>query len=211
MTLGIAIPCTVNHFEFLGDLLEKLSESTVLPDEVSISISSFSSTTNFKNYNFKLKIQTTKDQKNACENRNIAANNLTTDIISFFDADDLPHIKRNEYIKKSFLSGSKVLVHNYHLDKNRESGFYKNEIGDFKLSPELINSVKPNLQFATNVNKHEDYACGHITVLKSVFEKIKYNESIGHLKGEDGEYTKRLVENDFKICYSFNKLSQYYK
>lgn len=47
MTIGIAIPTYNNHLIFLNDLLTQISKSTILPKQVSVSISSFDGDLNF--------------------------------------------------------------------------------------------------------------------------------------------------------------------
>ena len=211
MTLGIAIPCHSEHIQFIDDILDKISQSTFLPSQVSISISSYDGEIKTKNYEFELIITKTIERKNACENRNIASNKLSTDIISFIDCDDIPHIKRNEYIVESFKNGSIVLVHNYLQSNNRHTSFSNSSIGEILYYKDYIDGIIDNCPFALNINNHKDYHCAHISVTKEIFEKLKYDESIGHIPGEDGEYTKRIVKSGHKISYIENKLSQYNK
>ena len=112
MTIGIAIPSYGEHVKYLENLLDRISMSTVLPKQVSVSVSSFDGELTFKDYPFELIITNTSEFKNTSQNRNIAASKLTTDIISFIDSDDLPHIKRNEFLLDSIKQGSKIIVHN---------------------------------------------------------------------------------------------------
>lgn len=208
MTLGIAIPAHYKHICHLQKLLETLSESTILPDEVSISISSFDGIIELKEFPFKLIVNKTPAAKNACENRNIAANNLNTDIISFFDADDLPNIKRNEFILKSFDMGANAVLHDYYVSDDRNSKLCY-LISEMNYMHNYVDTIFENLSFPKSQIKHEDYACGHVSVRREIFDKIKYNEEIGWSPGEDGEYLKRLVYNNFPISYLHNKLSLY--
>jgi hypothetical protein len=210
MTLGIAIPTYINHLGFLNQLLDSLEQSTVLPNQVSISISSFDGELNLKDYSFEIIISKTKDRQNPCQNRNIAASKLNTDIISFLDGDDISHIKRNEFLISSFENGSNAVVHNYTMNKDRNSLFYKNNINDIIFYKDYINGIFPNCPFPKNIN-HKDYACGHASFTKELFDKFKYNESIGWIPGEDGEILKRIVSNNIPISYIENKLSHYIK
>ncbi len=50
MTLGIAIPTYIGHLNYLTQLLDSLEQSTILPNQVSISISSFDGELNLKDY-----------------------------------------------------------------------------------------------------------------------------------------------------------------
>lgn len=209
MTLGIAIPCHSSHINFINDILDKISQSTILPNQVSISVSSYDGNIELKNYKFELIITKTIERKNACENRNIAASKLSTDIISFIDCDDIPHIKRNEYVIESFRNGAVAVVHNYLQSNNLNTSFFNSSIGETLFYKDYIDTINDNCTFAFNSSNHKDYHCAHISVKKEIFETFKYDESIGYIPGEDGEYTKRIVKNGFKISYLENKLSLY--
>lgn len=209
MTLGIAIPTFSGHIHHLKNILDTLTLSTVLPKQVSISVSSFDGDFDFDTYPFEIIFTKTNEKRNVCENRNMSAGKLNTDIISFIDGDDIPHIKRNEYVIESFKNGANALVHNYHIDSNVKSEWYKTDLGPINYFHNYINTVFDDCTFAKNLENHQDYTCGHISVKKEVFENIKYDESIGWQVGEDGEYTRRLVKNGILISYVSNKLSQY--
>lgn len=211
MTLGIAIPAHVNHLFGLKKLLMTISQSTVLPKQVSVSVSSFDGNLDLGNYPFELIITTTNERKNACENRNTAAKKLKTDIISFIDADDLVHVKMVEYLVEAFKKGAKAVVHDYYQNADRESDWYISEIGPLDYHHEYVDTALENWSFAINSKQHRDYACGHISVKKNIFDKIFYDESIGWEVGEDAEYTVRLVKNKIKISYISNRITQYVK
>ena len=211
MNIGIAIPTFGDHIFHLKKLLSIISESTILPKQVSVSISSFDQELILEKYPFDLIITKSKDKKNACENRNIAAKKLSTDIISFIDGDDIPHVKRNEYLLNSFKNGSNAVVHNYYRNSDVNSEWYKTELDSLNYFDNYVNTAPDNWDFAINSEYHQDYACGHISIRKKIFDNIFYNELIGWEIGEDAEYTKRLVKNGIKISYVSNKLTQYVK
>lgn len=87
MTIGIDIPVHYKYIPYLEPLLDSISNSTTPPTEVSVSISDCPDNFDLKEYPFKL--------------RNIAANALSTDIISFIDSDDLSFSNRNEFYFQS--------------------------------------------------------------------------------------------------------------
>ena len=208
MTLGIAIPSIIDHLSLFNQLLDSLEQSTILPDQVSISISSFDSKLEFKQYPFELIITKTLDKQNPCQNRNIAANKLTTDIISFFDSDDISHIKRNEFLIESFKKGSNAIVHNYIEGSDRNSLFYKSDIGDIIFYNNYIDKVFGDCPYPKN-SLHKGYACGHASFTKEMFNKFKYDESIGWSIGEDAELLRRIVLNNIPISYIENPLLHY--
>ena len=211
MTLGIAIPTYVGHINLLKRLLYSISKSSVLPNQVSISISSYNGDLDFEEYPFELIITKTSERKNPSQNRNIAASKLTTDIISFIDGDDLPHNKRNEYILNSFEYGCDSVVHNYFQNSDHGSNWFETDMDKINYLHEYIDKIFPDCQFAKSSLHHQDYHCAHISVKKEIFESIKYNESSEIEYSEDSEYTKQLIKNNIKISYLSNRLSQYVK
>jgi hypothetical protein len=210
MTLGIAIPCHSNHVEYLNRLLNSISKSTILPNQVSISISSFDGEINLDDYNFEIIISKTIDHKNACQNRDIAGSELTTDIITFIDADDFSHFKRNEYILKSFDMGADIVVHDYFLTKSDKCEFCVTDIGDFKFSYNYIDTNFPECHFPSNKSEHKGYACGHPSIKNEIFKNLKFSEDNDcSYSGEDGRYLKKLISHGYKISHIENKLTQY--
>jgi len=210
MTLGIAIPTYSGHIEFLKNLLLQISNSTVLPNQVSVSISSFDGEILFDEYPFELIITKTKEFRNPSQNRNIAASKLNTDIISFIDGDDLPHNMRNEYLLTSFDMGAKIVVHNYELGGSY-IGKYDLEINNLELFIDYIDTFISDRNFPESSRGHLPYANGHISLLKTIFDEIKYDESNDLFKCcEDSEYSSRLVKSGYKISHITNKLSFYF-
>jgi len=208
MTLGIAIPSYNDHVPYLYELLNEISKSTILPEQVSVSLSSFDGELNLEEYPFELIVTKTSEFKNSSENRNIASSKLTTDIISFIDSDDLPHTKRNEYLLDSIKQGSKIIVHNYQMGIN-DGIVCDNPIGELVLLKEYVDTYLDERRFPVGSKGHQDYHNAHITLVKSVFDEFKYDESPEFFKCEDSIYTSNLVKNGLKICYISNKLSFY--
>ena len=210
-SLGIAIPCYYNHIIFISEILDAIEQSTILPNQVSISISSTNNKPKLKKYSFDIVVDVTSDIKNICQNRNTAAKNLQTDIISFIDCDDLPHIKRNEYILEAFKFNECVgVVHNYYMNTDRDSSFIFEDIGQLELIPEYINTFLPQiLPWPINSNnKNVIYHNGHISLLKDVFHQFKYDEN-WHGVGEDCNLNARLIQSNLKLFYIKNRLSKY--
>jgi hypothetical protein len=213
MTIGIAIPTYVGHINYLNKLLYTISKSSLLPTQVSVSISSFEGELNFEDYPFELIITKTLERKNPSQNRNIAASKLTTDIISFIDGDDLPHHKRNEYILSSFQNECNCVVHNYFQNSDHGSNWFESQMDTINYHHNYIDSIIDGCPFALNsdISNHRDYHCAHISIKKEIFDKIKFDESENIVYSEDSEYTKKLIKNDIKISYLSNRLSQYNK
>lgn len=211
MTIGIAIPTYSGHLYNLKNLLYQISKSTILPTQVSVSISSFDGNLNLGEYPFELIITKHNDFRNVSQNCNIAASKLTTDIISFFGGDDIPHIKRNEYIVESFKLGAKSVVHNYtHSDYSNKE--YSENIGDLELFIDYIDTFIADNHFPISSKESScPYANGPISISREIFEKFKYDESQSLFKREDSIYNSKLVKNGYKISYIKNNLMLYIK
>ena len=100
MRIGVAIPCYIGHIEQLQVLLDSIAAQTRLPDKVVVSCSSTTEMPpEFSKYEFDLQIICDPMRKNTAQNRNIAAQLLDTDVITFFDADDVMHPQRIEFVE----------------------------------------------------------------------------------------------------------------
>jgi phage pi2 protein 07 len=179
----------------LKRLLHSISQSTVLPNQVSVSISTSSGELHFEEYPFEFLISQSPHLKNPCDNRNIAAKRLSTDIISFIDADDISHIKRNEYLLEAFKLGSKAVQHNFLWHPDYNQNFHISDVGDFEYYPHHSGEFPGH--------------SAHTSILKEIFDVHQYDESIGWICGEDTEYNLRLLSNGIGFSYIKNKLSQY--
>src|SRR6185436_18764768 len=103
------IPCHPAHFVFLENLLQCHAQQTVVPDEVVISLSQgwkiperARSDLTSREWPFKLVLLTHAHKLCAGENRSMAADNSSGDLLICQDADDLPHPQRIEIIKHLF-------------------------------------------------------------------------------------------------------------
>jgi glycosyltransferase involved in cell wall biosynthesis len=115
MRTSVAIPCCGKHFQHLFSLLQYYVDQTQLPDEVVISLSDVErihqeeiDTLEHFSWPFALKIIKKAGRESAGQNRNIAAENCTSEVILFQDADDVPHPQRVEVVKFVF--------ENYYID-----------------------------------------------------------------------------------------------
>jgi hypothetical protein len=214
MTLGLAIPATKSYMDSLEKLLYNISMQTILPDEVSISISEVDDYKPNKDYGLNLIITTHKEPKNGAENRNIASDKLSTDIISFIDCDDLMHPQRIEYIKKSFEYGIDAVVHEFEISHNCEwktpeyslDDFLKLKHQNLNFEKNVIDSVVPESLFPNNLNKKYVYHNAHLSIKNEINKKFKYETN--HVF-PDSLYNRTLVENGYKISFISNKLSYY--
>jgi hypothetical protein len=208
-TFGIGIPTYGGHLWNLKDLLLQISKSTVLPDQVSVSISSFDGEIDFDDYPFELIVKKHKEYRNTSQNLNTCGSMLSTDIISFMGGDDIPHIKRNEYILKSFELGAKIVVHNY---QNQTKGVkeFNSNIGEIQLHIDYIDTYTSDVTFPICSNeKNLCFANGPISITKELFEKYKYGETDNFIGKEDSMYNSGLVKDGYKLSYIRNPLMFY--
>jgi len=124
LTTSVIIPCHPKHVQYLYELLRTYEKQTNLPDEIVISISEISQVetsliVSLKNTSwlFPVKLILSEQKLFAGQNRNIACNQTTGEIIICQDADDIPHIQRIEIIKYFFEKlNPDFLLHKYVYD-----------------------------------------------------------------------------------------------
>ena len=208
MTIGIAIPVGRKDVIYLPRILDSLAESTVPPSQVSLSISGISKYQLPKNYDFEIIISQVSYNLGAAANRNIAANNLSTDIISFIDADDITHIQRNEFIMEA-LQSSEVVVHDYQKSSFPNYDFSRNRYENSTILKNYLDLVVDSHIYPTSTQGHLDFTCGHVSVKKSIFESFKFDET--KYFTEDAYYLRNLVLQNIFPTLITNKLSNYIK
>jgi hypothetical protein len=216
LTFGIGIPVEFDrHYMYIGHLLDLIEKSSVLPNQVVFSISSCyidELLSISRDYPFVIKIYQTKERKNTSENRNIAGSMLDTDIISFMDVDDLPHIDRNKILINCFEDENvNAVVHECLRTLDRNDQFIYDSIKTPIIYKNYINTIKPDFHCAISDILHIPYASGHITIRKTIFDKVKYIEDVRISGGkEDSLYTLQLIDAGFPITFVYEKLSLYY-
>ena len=189
LKVGIAIPCYIYHLSKLRFLLDSIINQTVKPDYVVVSCSSTKSD-NIEVQKllseylpvFNLTILTTKDRKNASENRNIASRyllELQVDIISYIDADDIMYSQRLEFIKSIFeKTDALIILHSYVNEKMDESFLYlKFDYGKLVRAP---TGCALHIDNYSNKIHH-----GHSSIRSDVFRNIQYREPVEFNRKED--------------------------
>lgn len=214
-TLGLAIPVTINYIPKLEDLLKNISLQTEVPDEISISISEIKTYYPSNDYGLNLIITCHEGKKNGASNRNIASNKLSTDLVSFFDCDDLMHPKRIELIKKSFENENiSALVHDFEISevadfKFKSLGleeFLNQQIDEINLFVNEINFIDSNHLCPVDKDLNFFYHNAHVTVLKKISDEFIYDETHNF---PDSFFNRTLVLNGIPISFLSHKLSYY--
>lgn len=201
MKLGVAIPCFYGHLNRLIELLDSIESQTILPSQVVVSCSS----TNFevyKSYSFPLQIITTKEKKNAAQNRNIAAIHLSDmDYITFMDADDIMHPQRIEILLRVIeLHNSEIILHNYTDSEPMEP------IDTLHIDTNTL--VQSRCGGITHVDENESILkihCSQVTVKDTILEQVKFPEECYAM--EDSVFCNLVFNLNVKHAYISNKLS----
>lgn len=209
-TLGIAIPTYVGHIQHLDRLLDSIQASTILPQQVSVSASQCDYKPT-KKYGFELIITNSDSQQSTGKNRNIAADKLSTDIISFVDGDDLVQCQRNEFLLRAFDNGAEAVVHNYYETQEMDYEFLNSRQGTLYLMMDYIDTIHEETIYPYNKKRYLDFANGHLTISKDLFVKQRYDEDNEKMMIVDSLYTRALVESGTMITYIQNKLTLYYR
>lgn len=208
MSLGIAIPCTRAHKDYLPDLFGALQNSTILPDEVAVSISDFEGELNF-DYPFPISVICHKEKLNAAQNRNCAASCLTTDFVSFMDADDLPHKRRNEFVLGA-LNQRGVVCHGY----TRAAADLELDILSAPFIPDcfsvLIKAARMMPPFCFD-GKDRAAHWAHVSLRREIWDSLRFREGRAFHRIEDSVFAHDLVKSGFPISYLNAPLSFYRK
>lgn len=215
--IGVAIPCYKNHIPLLKRCLDSIENQTRKPDFVVVSCSSskqedipfYSS----EDYSFPLQIVPHEERLNAAENRNIATDILIEKgciFISFFDCDDEMHPQRIQAIEEGFQKypETKILLHNFWiLESELEEEFEKYDFFNY-----VQNKCYIGYNGSLEIISHPLAKIHHSqsTVLKDIFDKIRYNEEKQFERKEDTIFCVNIIELGIPSLYIFNPLSKYY-
>jgi glycosyltransferase involved in cell wall biosynthesis len=211
MRIGVAIPCFIKHIDRCYELLDSINQQTRLPDQVVVSCSS-SKSIDFmqKEYKFPLTIITTEERKNAAQNRNIAASNLNTDIITFFDADDIMHPQRIKAIEIVFQQPVDILLHSYYEKDECRSEFP--DIKDVIIENDILCICYSGcITFKPNTPRARIHH-GQASVTRRIFEQVKFPEETTFETREDCVFCRRIFElPNIRSSYIRLPLSKYYQ
>jgi glycosyltransferase involved in cell wall biosynthesis len=208
-TIGVAIPCYKYHIDKVNNLLESIELQIRKPDQVCISCSSTEENTNIlkREYSFPVKTLIWNDRKNASQNRNLAIKELDADIISFFDADDIMHPQRLDFIEKAFLQypSTNIVVHNF-SEKKEPFQLYK--------EPNLLqNSLAYNMSGIGLVyipNSSAGIHHSQSSVRKDILARVWHRENKEYERMEDSIFCNDVLRMFGESVYIPNILSQYY-
>lgn len=189
MSITLCIPCYRVHLQKLVRCFDSIEAQTVKPAEVIVSCSSsrdedipveFSTT----RYTFPYKIVLTQERKNAAQNRNIAASLATTPYVSFFDADDILHPQRIEFITEALKQypNTDIILHGYRTVHEPEGMistpiFHQNQL---QRAPSGCAIYAPNWRLRIH---H-----AQVTTTKAIWDQVRFREDAQHERKEDAVF-----------------------
>jgi glycosyltransferase involved in cell wall biosynthesis len=180
MRIGVAIPCFIKHIDYCYKLLDSINVQTRLPDQVIVSCSS-SKPEDFvkREYKFPLTIITSEERKNASQNRNIAASNLDTDIISFIDGDDIMHPQRLEVIENAFKQNVHAVLHSFFENDECNQPFPNVIPCDIQINRLERAAYTKCIHFTNKDITKKSWSRIHqaqVSLLRIIFEQVKFKE-----------------------------------
>jgi glycosyltransferase involved in cell wall biosynthesis len=204
-TIGIAIACYKKHLSKLVRLLDSIAVQTLHPTQVVVSTSSCEPTDIpvLPEYPFPVTLVVHRERKNASQNRNIAIQLLTTDIISFIDADDMMMPRRLEAIHTAYMEGARFIVHNYTQDLNQHDNNEQITVQHNKLK------IAPSYCLI----HEDDYRImlhhAHSSVDRSILNTIHFREDATYERREDCFFCCDVVKTGIPTAYIPNVLTKY--
>lgn len=224
MNIGMAIPTYKDHWNKTKKLLFYLNSHDVKPDCISVSCSSsndqilYESEYLKKELNIEILFSFSDEKMGAWLNRNIAAEKLNTDIISFFDGDDIPHPQRIEILKYCFDNNKdiNVIVHDYFYQEGLTNllFFEKIQISNLDLHKNSIDYVDESVphpvynETFSRPRIYKPYHHAHVSIKKHIFNNIKY-KNLPYI--EDSVFNSDIIKAGNPISYLNHKLSIYSK
>lgn len=206
--ISLCITAYSGDYKLLSSVLQQFTYQTFCPYEIIVYISNITSidipdklniTNKFVPIHYILSSKLTM-QSIA---RNICSSVATGEIIVFFDVDDIPHPQKLEITNYVFNTYNiDFFLHNYLINSNLFSTINLSTL-----------NLKNNLHINTN---NTNVVCdewpihhAHIAIKKSVFKKLKFNESLEMYRKEDGKFCQDLISNNYTGYYCTSPLVSY--
>jgi glycosyltransferase involved in cell wall biosynthesis len=227
MNFAICIPAYHAHLKYLPEVLESISNQTIKPYLISISVSSIPINTELTIpktlSNISILVSHTHEQKFSAANRNVAARQALQDPhvegLVFFDIDDYMHPLYLEKVQQAFEDGADVFLHNYYNWPGRrkpakeacqeiqiaQPTLYQSYFKD-EFKPVGYGQITPFDENNVCIDTHN----GHVSLKRFVFEREQFDEDIHFRRTEDCHYNYRLLKAGYTILASSDKLSLYF-
>lgn len=207
--ISLAITAYNKDYYLIYNLLKEFCKQTAPPSEIIFYCSGMSYVKDIPENiiiaDKNVPINTIFNKKRTIQSvaRNICAKTASSDIIIFFDVDDIPNpfkVEITDYIFRK--NNIDFLLHNYN---NNDSNFID------------IDRFNPILNFNLELNPHNtNLICenfpihhAHIAVKKEIFLKIQFNEEQKYYRKEDGKFCQDLLIHKYRGCYCRYPLVNY--
>ena len=229
---SIVIPVVEKHDMFLPSLISELGKEAHLIEEIIICRSGLDESKR-NQYIYWLNqftmnqeevtpifLESSRQSRNAGGNRNVGARRAKSEWIAFIDADDKYSEKRLSILKKVIEQnvGVNLILHSYTY-QNELDEFPLIQVNEQKTFEPILNDVlfdenfsnsysekDTNINVPTSAGGRSRVHHGHVTVRKSVFDKIQYlNEGVA----EDGKFCRRVLRELGGVIYLAVPLSIY--
>lgn len=222
MKISIFIPTIPNHIKYLDKLFHYIYDSTVIPDEVIMSVSDYNKCDKniINTIENKYKINIIKHDKImlAGPNRQVSKDSCFGDIIMYQDADDLPHRQRVEIVKYFFEKYDIVHLNHSYLPNNTLD-FKIDNYDDIKMinSQEIFDKYFPSNVLENCINYCGAYGSGfnlpfHAGVpciKKEVLDVVKWKDRDELTYSPSWNIKSFKGAEDYEFCmetlYHFNK------
>lgn len=231
--IGVCIPCAPKDRGFLRFCLLSVQAQTRAPDFVAVSLSNIVDpqklTLDLSGITMPVTFVYSPKTLLAGANRNLAAAaavapDVSCNLLSFFDADDLMHPRRLELLEKYFTDHPETggILHHFMVGDKRKMGVYTGEIpvpwpdivdNDFQKNPFCLGE-RDNLYHVKfvgaarkGIRGYGQGANGHLTMRADLWATYKYIETTG--RGEDGHMTGTILKHKWPVGYTGNALSLY--
>lgn len=203
-SVGVVIPCHKPYISLLKECLDSIELQTSKPDKVIVMCSSsLPEDIPQYNYSFPLEIVTREGVHNQANNRNEGVKRMNTDIVSFFDADDVMHPQRIEMIRK-YMIDQDILFHGFQTD-NREFEHITSQIVHYG---QLVRGPTGCVVFRPNWQKMLHHA--QISVRRHLFDFVKFPENPQLRGSEDSLLCGMIVSmSHIRNVFIENSLSWY--
>ncbi len=217
--ISLFIPTIPNHIKFLDEILfTYLNKSTVIPEEIVVSVSNYTAIPpdilspiieKYQNVKFILHNKVML----AGPNRQVSKDFCNGDIIVYHDSDDLPHIQRLEIIKH-FFDNHNILHLNHSYDNKTE---YNENLIDMSKINFITSEVFNDYFFPNNILEectrivngygYDNFPShgGAIAIKKEVLNYVKWKDrdELNYSPGWDNYDYKGAEDYEFNMETTF--------
>ena len=228
--IGVAIPCFAGHMDVLARCLRSIEQQSRKPDHVAIAFSECTEEHKTRlnalvsEFTFPIVLDLCESVRNAATNRNTAARKLTTEWVSFIDADDEMHPLRLELLENAMNAQPLSAILHY-TQVCSCAGEPLTEFGELSDVPLIVDPYKQAGRTVTllDIQMGPGIHAGHVTVKRDLCLKYPYDEAYRNPGatsqnkylwiGEDLQFVLRLLNSvaPDQVGYLGGEYTRYHK